>query len=421
MYTVKISAISNPAVFDFSDSTFSITHGHIAVISPNGGENWVKGTMHPILWNDNLCQNVRIELWKGGVFNQLIAQSVPSNGNFQWNIPNVNTLVPASDYKIRILSASGNTGTTALVSDFSDSTFTISAAQVSPVIVVQPNGGELWVSGCPAQIQWITTSAVNVPVRIELYRNNQYYLTICQQTPPGAVSYNWIPPYSVIPGNNFKVRVICLNSAGSFDFSDNYFSIGTGNLALTSPNGGETWMKGSTHPITWNDNVCEPVRIELWKGNSQHSLIAASVPSTGTFMWAIPNTPNFSPASDYRVKIIVIRPVTNTTATLFDFSDSTFTLAPALSDGPVSAILEKAYPNPCNDYIRIQIQGEMNGFVDVRILGLMGNLMAEHRFSDRSASGVYEVPTGDLPNGSYLMIVQDESGLIGRKGIMISH
>jgi len=337
-FKVRVSSLTNPAGFDFSDGNFSISLGSITVVSPNGGETWVKGTMHPILWTDNLCGNVRIELWKGGVFNSVIAQSVPSNGTFNWMVPNTTTLVPGNDYKVKIMSLFNNTGTTSMVFDYSDNDFTISEGQITgQITVVAPNGGENWITGCPVLIQWISPAAV-WPVKIELFKNDLYYMTICPQVPAGMSSFSWVPPFFVVPGNDYKVKVSSLISPSGFDFSDGNFSISPGSITVVSPNGGETWIKGTMHPILWTDNICGNVRIELWKGGVFKSVIAQSVPSTGTFNWVVPNTTTMVPGIDYKVKIMSLFNNTGTASVVFDFSDNDFTIAEGQNTGQITVI-----------------------------------------------------------------------------------
>ncbi len=321
-YKVKVTSLTSAAGFDFSDGNFTIGLGNLAVVSPNGGETWLKGSVQQILWTDNICDNVRIELWKGGVYNSLVTASAPSNGTFSWTIPDVATLVPGNDYKIKIMSTSSVSGTTSQVYDFSDANFTIGA---SALTVVSPNGGETWVTGCPYAIQWITTAAAGT-VKIELFRDNAFYLTIASQVPAGMSTYTWIPPVTVAAANTYKIKVSSLTGTALFDFSDANFTINGGTLTVISPNGGETWLKGSTHQILWSDNICDNVRIELWKGGVYNSLITASAPSNGSFSWAIPNVNTLVPGSDYKVKIMSVAVNSGASSQVFDFSDASFTI-----------------------------------------------------------------------------------------------
>ncbi len=221
-YKVKITSLTSASGFDFSDGNFLISQGTIIVVSPNGGETWQKGSTHQILWSDNICDNVRIELWKSGVFNSVIAPSVPSNGIFSWAIPATNTLIPGSDYKIKIISIIANSATVSQVYDFSDNNFSIS--QGNFILVTSPNGGEFWVKGTTRIIQWQDNITWNV--RIELWKGGAYCALINASAPSNGSCY-WAIPYTLSSGNDYKVRISALNTAGSplFDFSDNNFSI----------------------------------------------------------------------------------------------------------------------------------------------------------------------------------------------------
>ena len=101
-YSVKILSVNNSTIFDLSDNDFSIFATGITVISPNGGENWQNGTTHSITWTDNISEQVKIELYKGGAFHSTIVSSTFSEGSYNWDIPLGAT--PASDYKVRITS-----------------------------------------------------------------------------------------------------------------------------------------------------------------------------------------------------------------------------------------------------------------------------------------------------------------------------
>lgn len=49
-------------------------------------------------------------------------------------------------------------------------------------------------------------------------------------------------------------------------------------ITVTSPNGKETWIKGTTHTVTWTDNISGNVKIKLLSGRTTVATIAASTP-----------------------------------------------------------------------------------------------------------------------------------------------
>ncbi len=101
---------------------FSPPDGGIAVLSPNGGETWAAGSTQTIRWvYTGDPGKVKIELFKGGVFNKTIASSAKGKngtGSKTWKIPPKQE--PGNDYTIRITSKTNSSWT-----DTSDNYFTI--------------------------------------------------------------------------------------------------------------------------------------------------------------------------------------------------------------------------------------------------------------------------------------------------------
>jgi hypothetical protein len=93
----------------------------ITVTSPNGGENWVKGTTKTITWRKDgqPGENVRIGLYKGGTLNSIINTTTPNDRIYSWHIPAFQPT--GTDYKIKIASTSEPTK----YYDLSDNSFSI--------------------------------------------------------------------------------------------------------------------------------------------------------------------------------------------------------------------------------------------------------------------------------------------------------
>jgi plastocyanin len=92
----------------------------VTVITPNGGESYLQGSTQNITWSDNIAEDVKIDLYKGGAFLQQIVGSTPSTGSYSWIIAGAQQ--PGTDYKIRITST-----TQGSVFDASDADFGIEA------------------------------------------------------------------------------------------------------------------------------------------------------------------------------------------------------------------------------------------------------------------------------------------------------
>ncbi|HLP61569.1 MAG TPA: hypothetical protein VK186_22200 [Candidatus Deferrimicrobium sp.] len=72
-------------------------------------------------------------------------------------------------------------------------------------------------------------------------------------------------------------------------------------ITVTSPNGGERWMVGSSHAITWTTTgTVANVKIEYSRSKgSSWEIITASTANTGSYTWTIPDTVS----SHCRIKI----------------------------------------------------------------------------------------------------------------------
>jgi len=100
----------------------------IAVLSPNGGEQWSIGNTYTVKWGlTGSIAGVHFELYKGGVFFAGLGGMSPSPTSFTWDTVNTSNLMPGSDYKIRIKSSEDPT-----VYDESDNYFNITTSLPSP-------------------------------------------------------------------------------------------------------------------------------------------------------------------------------------------------------------------------------------------------------------------------------------------------
>jgi len=95
----------------------------------------------------------------------------------------------------------------------------------------------------------------------------------------------------------------------------------TPTITVTSPNGGENWIVGSSHNITWtSQNFSNNVKIEYsTNAGSTWNTIIASTSNSGTYPWTIPN----APTTQARVKV---SNVTNG-GIPWDMSDANFTIS----------------------------------------------------------------------------------------------
>lgn len=91
-------------------------------------------------------------------------------------------------------------------------------------------------------------------------------------------------------------------------------------ITVTSPNGGEVWLRGSRQTITWTSvavtgNVA--ILLSVNGGSSWSFVLASSTPNSGSFAWTV----NGLPTTRMRIKVAS---VSNTA--VFDISDANFTV-----------------------------------------------------------------------------------------------
>ena len=314
-------------------------NGTIAVTSPNGNESWQVGTTHNITWTNTNITNVKIEYtYDNGSSWVTVVNGYPaSSGPYSWTIPNT----PSTLCKVRISDASNS-----CTNDLSDNSFTITSGSSSTIMVLSPNGGEIWQVGFNYNISW-TSSGVSF-VNIEYSTNNgsSWYTIANNVSSSTSNAYLWTVPNT--PSNQCRVRITDVGNPSTFDQSDNVFTIlGSGSSAITviSPNGNEIWQVGLPYYIIWNSTNITNIRIDysIDNGVSWIPVVYTIPASNGYYSWTVPNTPSgncFMKISD----------VSN--PGFFDVSDSKFTITPAVGIEEHRAEV-KIFPNPTTGQIRI--------------------------------------------------------------------
>ena len=91
---------------------------------------------------------------------------------------------------------------------------------------------------------------------------------------------------------------------------------------LTAPNGGENWHEQTTQKIKWNSGGELSDNVKLYyslNGEGAWTLIGKDIPDSGTYSWLVPNISSQSDSC-------VIKIMNNIDGTIYDYSDSFFTL-----------------------------------------------------------------------------------------------
>jgi len=108
--------------------------------------------------------------------------------------------------------------------------------------------------------------------------------------------------------STFTVRVTdAVSSTATKTFSITVTDVLSGSITVTTPNGGESWKKGTTQTISWSytGNPGTLVKIELLKGGALNKTITSGTSlgsnNVGNFSWNVPS--NQATGTDYTVRI----------------------------------------------------------------------------------------------------------------------
>ena len=145
-----------------------------------------------------------------------------------------------------------------------------------------------------------------------------------------GVFYSFLTGLS--PSTFYYIRAYGTNGGGT-SYGDQFFFWTTSPIQLDSPNGGETWLSGTVHPITWTSaNVVNvSIAYTIDNGANWTTIIASTPALSGSYSWNVPNPSPTVASVNCKVKVTS---TANTNA--FDMSDGTFTILSALKHAPVT-------------------------------------------------------------------------------------
>jgi|GEM_PF-1351574 len=278
---VRIVDAENNLILDQSDNDFTILQAEpvYAVCDPLENEVWSAGETETITWasafTTNAFVNIDYSLDSGITWLPLIANTL-NDGSHDWTIPNM----PSDEAMVRVGDASNIS--------FSD---TSKAFVLAPFIRLKtPNGGQN-LTGCNNySITWDAGSTSGVfSVELSTDGGSTWSLIADVTSAASAVSYNWT--VENVNSTNCLVRVSDKNDPTKTDQSDNVFTLNqTLNVQVFQPNGGETWVAGSTYPITYNiQGGVTSVRIEYSLDSGATWIQIVSNQNSGVYNWTVPN------------------------------------------------------------------------------------------------------------------------------------
>lgn len=218
-------------------------------------------------------------------------------------------------------------------------------AQTTATLIQPTSTGIVWQIGTSYTITWSTTPA-NEPVDVYwvIYNNAGTPASwgLIADDVTNSTSWNTAGRDA---STKYKIQINASSGSPVLGSSINYFELtstlphGDGTIHVNQPNvSGIQWEPGTTHGIYWEDDLTEPVKLELWYNSGAGYVqytgttdLPTSVEGSG-YLWNIPA--GIDQKSTYRIY------VKSTTTDVVDWSDNDFTITDAFYGGTYAHVIQ---------------------------------------------------------------------------------
>lgn len=271
---LRVSDAAHPDIYDVTAAPFKISGG-LEITAPRAGETWAVSSRKSLEWETKgTIPFVRVEYSKDNFYSAIpVDLNMRNTGKMEWQVPDFS----GEQIQFRVSDASD-----ASVSDTTP--FRIAVHGV--LSLKSPVGGEVWKAKTQQTIAWNTIGTVP-NVTLSYFAGNSEQPVKIAEAAANTGSYIWNLPDQ----GSRAVKVRVADSKNPFVYSESPVFEIQGTLALTAPQGGEVWLIGTQHPITWNSaGSIEKVRLEYTADNFGTVVpIALSLPNEGRFLWRVPD------------------------------------------------------------------------------------------------------------------------------------
>ncbi len=280
----------------------------LRMLAPTTGQYLKGGTAVDIRWAGKGATSLRLEYSTdgGGVWTTISEGVDPASGVYSWRPPNIRS----DSCLVRVVDE--------LYSEnmaVSPGVFFISPAFVR---VLAPNGGEEIGTGRPFRASWIALGTGSLTAEYST-DGGVSWKTAAAGIPATVDTLVWIPPDENSVRCLFRIRDEA--DTALVDTSDAVFAMARPFVALSSPNGGESWYAGTRQIITWKSFGVKTVTIRRTSNEGVYwTTIADSVEArSGRLEWMLPRPGG----ANYSLRVSAVE-----YPDLYDDSDASFAILP---------------------------------------------------------------------------------------------
>ena len=394
----------------------------IEVIEPVYSTIWEHFTTdHPVNWEYPSIlgldgplsgDSVSIALYQDGTFVDTLVSSTFNDGAWLFLEMIPMSWIPGNDYRIYIQDNLNNYGW----SEY----FTVEPETGSEIIEIsEPDSSTIWTHfECDIPIVWEYPAdnrfGLDEPVSgdsviIILYNDTTLIETLVSSTPNnGSFVFDGPVPMEWAAGSDY--RLLIRDNLDNYGWSGCFtVEVCTGSevISVTEPNASSEWTNSQTdRPIVWEypalPRILRPlsgdsVSIELYKDDSFVSILIASTPNSGSWMFTDSIPESWISDDDYRINI---------TDNLSNFGWSEYfsidhTQSTQSGDGILAFRLHPIVPNPSNNSFTVTYAVPYTSAIDVALYNIVGRIVmiiAEGEHNE----GIYNAQISDLPSGLYI-------------------
>lgn len=411
-YQVKIYILSDPGTYGLSDE-FCIGEPGLTILSPTVNTMWTQGNYYEVLWQSSIAssETLRVQLYKGGIWQSNLAYSTTNDGQFIWTVPG--SMDDDCDYQIKIFQ----------ISDPSIYDVSTEFCIGTPIVTfVNPIKGITWQQGEYYPIKWMSTVSSSEPVRLQLWKGGSLYSTLAFNTSNDGL-FNWVTPASIPDGCDYQLKIYQLSDPEQFGVSE-VFCFGDPSITVHTPSQLATWNMGHFYSITWSSTLspAENVSIELIKDGTYDRTLAFVTDNDGVFVWTVPT--DLLETCDYQVRVESnVTPTDFGISKLFciggltDFSGEIGQMEKSQTapEGSFKLLELSISPNPAKQNININTKNLVEGKLQISIYNIYGQKVwdkCQEKFDSRH-SVTYNA--GLLHEGMYMVVVVNNDRMVSKK------